>query len=63
MDKKILVLLAAFLSLGCASLVDAQQPGKVFRIGILSPRAGMEPRDEVFRQRLRELGYVEGSFL
>ena len=26
-------------------------------------RSGMEPRDEVFRQRLRELGYTEGQNL
>src|SRR4029077_5930832 len=36
----------------------AQQSGKVPRIGYLSPSA-MQPRDEAFRQRLQELGYVE----
>jgi putative ABC transport system substrate-binding protein len=41
----------------------AQQPAKVFRIGILSARAGLEPRDEVLRQRLRVLGYIEGQNL
>ena len=38
----------------------AQQPGKVPRIGYLAP-AGMQPRDEAFRQRLQELGYVEAK--
>jgi putative tryptophan/tyrosine transport system substrate-binding protein len=38
----------------------AQQPGKVARIGYLAP-AGAGPRDEAFRQRLQELGYVEGK--
>ena len=38
----------------------AQQQGKVYRIGYLSPRAGVESREEAFRQGLRELGYVEG---
>jgi putative tryptophan/tyrosine transport system substrate-binding protein len=38
----------------------AQQSGKVPRIGYLSPSA-MQPRDEAFRQRLQELGYVEGT--
>jgi ABC-type uncharacterized transport system substrate-binding protein len=39
---------------------SAQQPGKVARIGYLSPaRAAL--RDEAFRQRLQELGYVEGK--
>ena len=39
---------------------SAQQPAKVFRIGV-HPCAGPEPRDEVFRQRLRELGFIEGQ--
>jgi putative ABC transport system substrate-binding protein len=38
----------------------AQQTGKVPRIGYLAPR-GVLPREEAFRQRLRELGYVEGK--
>ena len=39
----------------------AQQPGKVWRIGYLAeaPR----PTDDVFRQAMRELGYVEGRNL
>lgn len=37
-----------------SQLASAQQPVKVFRIGVLSSRSAMEPRDEVFRQRLRE---------
>src|SRR3954471_14507682 len=40
--------------------VKAQQPGKVARIGYLSP-AGLMTRDEAFRQRLKELGYVDGK--
>ncbi len=38
---------------------QAQQPGKAYRIGYLA--AG--PIDESFRQRLRELGYIEGKNL
>ena len=38
----------------------AQQPGKVPRIGYLSPTR-IPPRDDAFRQRLQELGYVEGQ--
>src|SRR5215813_4267399 len=48
-------LLAAPLAAG------AQQAGKVYRIGYLSTRSsptGMPP--EVFRQGLRELGWIEG---
>src|SRR5258706_9605843 len=39
----------------------AQQPGKIYRIGYLSNGPGIEPREEAFQQRLRELGYVEGK--
>ncbi len=38
--------------------VEAQQTGKVPRIGFLLPRTAVP---EEFRQRLRELGYVEGK--
>jgi hypothetical protein len=41
-------------------VVGAQQSEKIPRIGYLSP-AGVQPRDEAFRQRLQELGYVEGK--
>ena len=54
----LLVSIAAFVQ-----SANAQQPATVYRIGVLSVRAGIEPRDEVFRQRLRELGYVEGKNL
>ncbi len=42
---------------------EAQQAGKVTRIGVLSPFSssfGPGPSFEAFRQTLRELGYVEG---
>ncbi len=38
----------------------AQQAGKVYRIGFLSPGPGPSSSTEAFRQGLRELGYVEG---
>ena len=42
---------------------QAQQPARIHRIGILSPSSGsvFPARVEAFRQRLRELGYVEGK--
>jgi putative ABC transport system substrate-binding protein len=45
------------------AVAQAQQPGKIPRIGILIvPSASFFlPRIEAFRQRLRELGYVEGK--
>jgi putative ABC transport system substrate-binding protein len=42
---------------------QAQQPARIHRIGILSPTSAsfFSARVEAFRQRLRELGYVEGK--
>jgi putative ABC transport system substrate-binding protein len=42
---------------------EAQQPKKIYRLGYLSPRPGVELREEVFRQALRELGYIESQNL
>ncbi len=53
----------ALLALSAIPLgVEAQQPGKVWRIGVLWPSASSppSPRLEAFRQGLSELGYVEG---
>jgi putative tryptophan/tyrosine transport system substrate-binding protein len=49
------------LALNC--LAEAQQPGKVPRIGFLSGRDPKTPGPniEAFRQRLRDLGYIEGK--
>ena len=52
--------LCAMLFALCVS-VEAQQPAKTPRIGVLagSSAAGESPRVEAFRQGLRDLGYVE----
>ncbi len=49
----------------CASPSDAQQPGKVFRVGVLLfPSAqSVESRLNAFREGLRDLGYKEGQNL
>ncbi len=39
---------------------DAQEAGKVYRIGYLAPHGG-SVRRKAFREGLRELGYVEGQ--
>jgi putative ABC transport system substrate-binding protein len=46
-----------------APFAQAQQPARIPRIGILNPTSSsfFLPRVEAFRQRLRELGYVEGK--
>ena len=51
------VLWALLIALGGS--VDAQQTKKVYRVGYLSPRLGIEARGEAFRQSMRDLGYVE----
>src|SRR5262245_40060320 len=63
MKRKITVLaLCAMLSALCAS-AEAQQPGKVHRIGYLaaSDAAGESARSEEIRLALRELNYIEGQ--
>ncbi len=46
-----------------APFAQAQQPARIPRIGILigSSASSLSARVEAFRQRLRELGYVEGK--
>jgi putative ABC transport system substrate-binding protein len=40
---------------------EAQQTGKLYRIGYLSIASGSSPRTEALRQGLHELGYIEGK--
>ena len=49
--------------LAVGGIVQAQQPAKIPRIGILitSAASSLSVRVEALRQRLRELGYVEGK--
>jgi len=55
---------ALALSIGAAPpAAHAQQPGKVPRIGFLSPGNAVSGLSEAFRQGLRDLGYVEGQNL
>ena len=58
------------LALGCLvapHAAEAQQPGKVHRIGVLGTNTADDPvvafNIEVLRQGLHELGYVEGQNL
>jgi putative ABC transport system substrate-binding protein len=57
----LVTLIIAFVIGGVA--VEAQQPARIFRIGILLPASASSYSAwvEAFRQRLRELGYVEGK--
>src|SRR5215468_634354 len=63
MKKKITVLtLCAMLFALCVS-ADAQQPGKIFRIGFLdnSTASGSAVLVDAFRQELSKLGWIEGK--
>jgi len=61
--KTLIHLALSTLLLAISLRTEAQQPDKVFRIGVLvSPSASyISYRVGAFRQRLRELGYVEGK--
>ena len=63
MTKKIILLSLCSLLLAPCSAVDAQQPGKVLRIGFLdnSSASGNAPLLEAFRQEMRKLGWIEGK--
>jgi putative tryptophan/tyrosine transport system substrate-binding protein len=56
-----ILVIVAHLTVGVVAA--AQRPARIFRIGILiaSSAASYSGRVEAFRQRLRELGYVEGK--
>jgi putative tryptophan/tyrosine transport system substrate-binding protein len=56
-------ILCAVILLAVAVMVQAQQPGKVPRIGYvgITPPSAMAARYGAFRQGLRELGYEEGK--
>jgi putative ABC transport system substrate-binding protein len=53
-------LAAAVLLLGGSVAAQAQQAARVYRIGFVSP-ISPGPTLDAFRQRLREIGYVEGK--
>jgi putative ABC transport system substrate-binding protein len=63
MKKRITLWLLATLFLANVSLAQAQQPGKVFRIGFLdnSTASGMAVLLDAFRQELSKLGWIEGK--
>jgi hypothetical protein len=56
-------LLAGFGAGSGAAAAKAQQAGRVYRVGVLSPFSPSFdelPSFEAFRQSARDLGYVEG---
>jgi ABC-type uncharacterized transport system substrate-binding protein len=61
--KHIIGLLVVTLALAFFHSAEAQQSKRVYRVGYLSPRLGIEAREEAFRQSMRDLGYIEGQNL
>ncbi|HEV8723074.1 MAG TPA: ABC transporter substrate-binding protein [Candidatus Binatia bacterium] len=61
MIRRIVVCLLPTVLLLTVSLVEAQEPKKVHRIGFLRAAAPPEPFIEAFREGLRQLDYVEGK--
>jgi putative tryptophan/tyrosine transport system substrate-binding protein len=63
MSKKVFCLALGTLLLALCVPAQAQRPKKVWRIGFLSPSFSSDPslNNEVFRQGLRDLGYIEGQ--
>src|SRR5687767_9705642 len=61
---RVCVLAFAFVPFLPSPAAHAQQPGKVYRVGILDNEASLQaPRLAAFRQELRDLGWVEGQNL
>src|SRR5215471_13527532 len=64
-NQGLLLTLAVTLLFALCFCVEAQQPGKIFRIGYLdgSTPAGMAVLIDSFRQELNKLGWIEGKNL
>jgi putative ABC transport system substrate-binding protein len=60
MDRRAFISMAGGCILTAPLATGAQQPSKSAQIGILSAFSP-SPREEAFRQRLRDLGYIEGQ--
>ena len=65
MNKRIVCFVLGAMLLALSFRADAQQPGKVPRIGFLTTGSASDPRNaasmDTLRQALRDLGYVEGK--
>jgi putative tryptophan/tyrosine transport system substrate-binding protein len=63
MKRRITVFALSALLLALCSSVNAQQAGKIFRIGFLDPStaSGMAVLINAFRQEMSKLGWIEGK--
>jgi putative tryptophan/tyrosine transport system substrate-binding protein len=66
MDRRRFLLTSLAGALAAPLAAEAQQPGKVYRVGILTNKAS-EPAEarlwQAFRQGLRERGWIDGGNL
>jgi len=62
-NKKLAAIILCVTLFALCSLAEAQQPGKVFRMGILDPStaSGSAVVWEALRQELSKLGWIEGK--
>src|ERR1041385_2253880 len=63
MKKKVIGLTLCVMLFAICGFAEAQQPGKIFRIGFLdnSTASGMAVLVDAFRQELSKLGWIEGK--
>ncbi len=63
MRKGIFIFVLATVVLGWVNLAEAQQPGKVYRLGYLSVRTAAREKKRItaFQKGLQELGYTDGK--
>ena len=59
----ILSTLFVLVLLAVAVVSEAQQPGKIYRVGYITPRNEISRNEDAFRKYMHELGYVEGKNL
>src|SRR5215469_15937081 len=63
MKKKVTLLSLCCMLLAICFQAEAQQSKRIYRVGYLSNRLGIEAREEAFRQSMRDLGYIGGQNL
>src|SRR5919109_2167833 len=61
MNKRIFALTLSTLLFALCSVTEAQQPTKIPRIGIVTGTAKDPGSTKIFRQALKDLGYIEGK--
>ena len=61
MNRKVFIWLLATIVLGIAQPVEAQESGRLARVGVLFIGGKDQPFWESFKQGMRDLGYAEGK--